>query len=268
MKSSKIVATLLITSTMAFSFSLDSITKTVLDTVKKPEQNSSSTSVGSLSSSTINQGLKEALSQGVKIAVDTLGKDNGYLNNSLVKIPLPENLQKVETIIRKAGGGNYADELITAMNDAASQAAPQTAGIFMEAIEKMSIEDATKILNGSNTDATKYFKENTYTQLKELITPIVKKSISRNQVASYYESFNSFYQSQGKGLLQSSGVMGYAKTLGVDSYLPGGDDKNLDEYITTKAINGLFTMIEKEEIAIRENPVNRTTSLLKQVFGQ
>ncbi len=267
MKSSKIIVSLFISSTLAFSFSLDSIKKTVLDNVKQPTQTNTSTT-SALSSSTINSGLKEALSQGVKIAVETLGKDNGYLNNSLVKIPLPQNLQKVESLIRKAGGGKYADELITAMNDAASQAAPKTANIFMNAIEKMSIEDATKILNGANTDATKYFKANTYTQLKELITPIVKKSISSNQVASYYKSFNGFYQSQGKGLLQSSGVMGYAKNLGVDSYLPGNEDKDLDEYITTKAIDGLFTMIEKEEIAIRENPVNRTTSLLKQVFGK
>lgn len=268
MQSSKIVATLLLSSTLAFAFNLNDITKGVMEKVNQTTASTTTKeSTSALSSSTINSGLKEALSQGVKIAVETLGKENGYLNNDLVKIPLPSSLEKAETLIRKAGGGQYADELITAMNNAASEAAPKTANIFLAAIEKMSIEDATKILDGADNEATQYFKGNTYKQLKELITPIVQKSISNNQVASYYKTFNEYYQSHGKGLIESTGVMGYAKSLGVDSFIPGSEDENLDEYITTKAIDGLFAMIEKEEAAIRANPINRTTSLLKQVFG-
>lgn len=267
MKSSKIVATLLLSSTLTFAFSLNDLTKGVMDKVNQTTGSTKTESTSTLSSSTINSGLKEALSQGVKIAVETLGKDNGYLNNDLVKIPLPENLAKAETLIRKVGGGQYADELIKSMNDAATEAAPKTASIFLEAIEKMSIDDATKILNGANNEATQYFKSNTYNQLKALITPIVEKSIGNNQVATYYKTFNEYYKTHGKGLVESTGVMGYAKSFGVDSYLPGNEDVNLEEYVTTKAIDGLFTMIEKEEAAIRANPVNRTTSLLKQVFG-
>lgn len=265
MKKFILLSAVLITS--SFSFDLGAITKDVLNTVTKTQETTTTKTASTLSQSTVSNGLKEALNKGVEIAVTSLGKENGYLNNSLVKIPLPNNLDSAATLVKQVGGEKYINDLEKSMNDAATQAAPKTAKIFTDAISKMSIDDASKILNSGDDAATNYFKENTLSDLKTLITPIVKESISKNQVATYYDAFNGFYQSNVKGYVKDSSLMGYAKSFGVDSYIPGDDDKSLDEYITNKAIDGLFVMIAKEEKAIRENPVERTTDLLKQVFG-
>lgn len=249
---------------LSFAFSLDDVTKLANDTLKKTQETTTQTK-STQSDSMITKGLKEALSKGVQSAVDSLSKDNGYFNSD-AKIALPESLSSSEALIRKAGAGKYADDLIKAMNSAASQAAPKTAPIFLDAIQKMGIDDANKVLQGSNSAATQYFKDNTYNKLKDMIAPIIKNSIASNDVAKYYNAFNSAYKTYGKDLVESSGVMGYAKSFGVDKYIPSGEDKSLDEYITSQALDGLFEMIQKEEMAIRENPVNRTTDLLKQVF--
>ena len=248
----------LVSSVLAFDFG--SLLKGIEDTISKP---SSST----LSNSTISSGLKEALHVGVDFAVKQLGKKDGYISNSLVKIPLPENLSKAEGIIRSMGGDKLADDLIASMNKAATQAAPKTADIFIDAIDKMSLEDAQKILLGDKNAATNYFKTNTTTSLKEMIMPIIQESMKDNSVASYYDSFNSMYKTYGKGLVESSGIADIAKSFGVDSYIPSSSDEGLDEYVTSRAIDGLFKMIAQKESAIRENPIEQTTSILKQVFG-
>ena len=266
MRKSTILAGLLLSSTLAFGFSLESITKDVLNEVQKPSS-SSTKQTSSLSTSTVTNGLKEALKTGVDYAVKNLGATNGYLDNNLVKIPLPENLAKVESIIRKAGGDKVANDLINSMNTAATKAAPKTAEIFVDAIDKMSIEDAKKILAGNDNAATEYFQANTTENLKKMITPIIQETMKQNQVATYYETANSFYKTNLKGMVDDSQVMGMAKSFGVDSYIPGASDENLDEYVTQKAIDGLFKMIANKEAAIRSNPIEQTTSILKQVFG-
>jgi len=268
MKKNIICASLILSSTLAFSFDLSSFAKGVVDNVSKDSSSTINTTGSSLDNSTISSGLKEALKTGVTYAVENLGSDNGYLNNSLVKIPLPENLQKAETLIRKVGGDKIADDLISSMNSAATKAAPQTSQIFLDAIEKMSLEDATKILNGGDNAATEYFKTNTTSSLKEMIKPIINETMEQNSVASYYKSFNSYYKQYGKEYVENSSVMSIAKNFGADSYLPTSSDEDLDDYVTQKAIDGLFTMIAQKEAAIRSNPVEQTTSLLKQVFGK
>lgn len=267
MKKTSIAASLILCSTLSFGFDLGAITKSVMDNVAKPTSETKTTNTN-LSESTVNNGLKEALKVGVDYAVKNLGANNGYLNNSLVKIPLPENLQKAEVLIRKFGGDKVADDLILSMNNAATKAAPKTAQIFVDAIDKMTMEDAQKILNGNENAATEYFKTNTTDSLKKMITPIIQETMQQNQVAGYYDTFNSFYKQYGKSYVEDSGVMGLAKNFGVDSYIPSSSDENLDEYVTNKAIDGLFTMIAKKEAAIRSNPVEQTTSILKQVFGK
>lgn len=267
-KKISIILALFLSSNLAYANWQDLAGSVLKSVTENKSTNTTSTSNSStLSNSTISSGLKEALKKGVQTAVETLGKKNGYYDNSLVKIPLPDNLDKIKSVVAKAGGEKYITDLELAINNAASEAAPKTAQIFLNSIEKISISDATNILNGQNNAATNYFKSNTLEDLKKLISPIVKKSISNNQVASYYQSFNSFYKSNLKNYVDNNSVMSYAKSFGVDSYIPGNSDENLDDYITNKAIAGLFTMIEKEETAIRENPIERTTSLLKQVFG-
>ena len=271
MKKSTIVASLILTSSLTYAFDLGSIAKGVLDNVvntNSTETTNTSTNTNSnLSDSTVTSGLKEALKVGVNYAVKELGTSNGYLNNSLVKIPLPDNLAKVETLLRSAGGNEMADNLINSMNKAATTAAPKTAEIFVNAIEKMSLQDAQNILAGDKNAATNYFKSNTTDSLKKMIAPIIQNTMKENQVATYYDMANNFYKTNAKGVVESTGVMDIAKSFGVDSYLPGSSDQSLDDYVTEKAIGGLFTMIAQKEAEIRSNPVAQTTSLLKQVFG-
>ncbi|WP_320033538.1 DUF4197 domain-containing protein [Halarcobacter sp.] len=268
MKKNIICASIILSSTLAFGFDFGSIAKEVIGNVTKDSTtNSSSKNTTNLSNSTVSSGLKEALKVGVDYAVKNLSETNGYLDNSLVKIPLPENLQKVETLIRKAGGDEIANDLIKSMNSAATNAAPKTAEVFVSAIEKMSLEDATKILNGDKNAATDYFKTNTNSSLKEVIKPIIQKTMEENSVAKYYNAFNSYYKQYGKEYVNNSEVMNLAKNFGVDSYLPSSSDENLDDYVTQKAIDGLFKMIAEKEAAIRSNPIEQTSSILKQVFG-
>ena len=278
MRKSIIASTLILTTTFTFAFDLGSIAKSVVDNVTKEQTTTQKTTDTiapsatntnpNISDSTVSNGLKEALKTGVNFAVTQLGTNNGYLNNSAVKIPLPDNLAKAETLLRSAGGDKMADDLINSMNTAASKAAPQTAEIFMNAIDKMSLADAQGILSGGNEAATNYFKANTTDSLKKLISPIVQETMKENNVASYYDTINNVYKSSAKGLVENSGIMSMAKNFGVDSYIPTSSDESLDSYITTKTIDGLFTMIGQKEAAIRANPLEQTTSILKQVFGK
>lgn len=269
MKKSVIVASVILTTSLSFAFDLGSITKTVLDTVNNNStttQNTTTTN-SNLSDSTVSSGLKEALKVGVNYAVSNLGANNGYLNNSLVKIPLPGNLAKAESLIRKAGGDTIADNLITSMNNAATKAAPQTAEILVEAVEKMSLTDAQNILAGDKDAATNYFKTNTTDSLKKMIKPIIQETMQENQVAKYYDMANGFYKNNVGNLVDTSAISGLAKNFGVDSYIPSSSDESIDDYVTNQAIDGLFKMIATKEAEIRSNPVAQTTSLLKKVFG-
>lgn len=268
MKKSAIVASLVLTTSLSFAFNLESITKSVLDNVSNGSTTNKTTTTNSnLSDSTVSSGLKEALKVGVNYAVSTLGANNGYLNNSLVKIPLPGNLAKAESLIRKAGGDQIADNLINSMNSAATKAAPQTANILVGAIEKMSLTDAQNILAGDNNAATNYFKTNTTDSLKKMIKPIIQETMKENQVAQYYDMANNYYKNSIGSMVDTSAISGLAKNFGVDSYIPGSSDESLDDYVTNQAIDGLFKMIATKEADIRSNPVAQTTSLLKQVFG-
>ncbi len=267
MKKIYIFATLLLTATITFAFDFNSITKSVTDSFSNTNTESPRDSKSTLSNSTISTGLKEALKVGVDYAVKELGQNNGYLNNNNVKIPLPENLQKVETIINKAGGEKLTQDLINSMNKAASKAAPKTAKIFLDAINNMSLEDANKILNGSENAATDYFNANSSEALKKMIMPIIQETMKENSVASYYNTINDFYKKNAKQYVQNSSLMSMAKSYGIDTYLPGSSDVSLDEYVTQKAIDGLFTIIALKEAKIRKNPIEQTTSILKQVFG-
>ncbi|NVJ53990.1 MAG: DUF4197 domain-containing protein [Campylobacteraceae bacterium] len=262
-----ILSSLVVCSTLSFAFDLNSFTKDIVKDITSTDTKKEQTVTSSLSQDTVSKGLKEALKVGVNYATKTLGAQNGYLNNKEVKIPLPQNLQKAETIIRQVGGDKVADDLIKSMNKAATNAAPKTAKIFIEAIEKMNLEDAKKILSGDEHAATDYFKENTNNKLKELIKPIVNKTMQENSVSKYYDTFNTYYKQYGKEYVENSSVMNLAKNFGVDKYIPSASDESLDDYVTNKAIDGLFKMISEKEASIRENPVEQTTSILKKVFG-
>lgn len=192
-------------------------------------------------------GLKEALEKGTQFAVDSLGKDGGFLDNSAVKIPMPDSLSWVEKSLRSLHQDELADEFIGTMNHAAEQAVPEAATIFGTAIQNMSVEDAQGILAGPDDAATQYFRTNTEAAMTEKMRPIVEEATARAGVTSAYKNMT-------------------ARAGGMTSLL-SGDATDLDSYVTGKTLDGLFLMIAEEEKKIRENPLARSTDLLKKVFG-
>lgn len=200
-----------------------------------------------LSDEQVVRGLKEALSKGTQAAVAQLGKDGGFLNNLDVKIPLPDELKKVEKLLRSLGQDKYADQFVATLNHAAEKAVPEAATIFADSIAQMTLADAQSILKGPDDAATQYFRKTSEAKLKERFLPIVKTATDQAGVTSAY-----------KKLMQKAGPT--AQFLGA-----GATD--LDGYVEGKAMDGLFKMIAAEEKRIRQNPVARTTDLLKQVFG-
>lgn len=219
-----------------------------------------------LSNTDMTSALKEALSIGVKFAVKDLSRDGGYLNNPLVKIPLPKNLQASEKMLRKIGGGKYADDLILSMNRAAQEAAPKTVDIFMDSIKSMTIADAKSILSGEDDSATQYFKNNNSAKLASVIAPIVERSMANNDVSRYYDAFLTFYKSN-SSILENRSVSTLVNASGLSEYLPNQKDENLNSFVTNRAIDGLMSMVAKKEREIRDNPLMRNSDLLKKVFG-
>jgi hypothetical protein len=206
---------------------------------------SKSTAPG-LSDTKIAAGLKEALQVGATNAVALTGKPDGYLKNDAIHIPLPDKLKAVGKGMRMLGMGAQLDQLEVGMNRAAEQAAPKAKAIFIDALKKMSFDDARKILSGDDTAATEYFKRTSTTDLTTAFTPIVHQSMSKLGVVQQY---NRVVQSAPGGAALAANL-------------------DIDKYVVGKALDGLFLMLGREEQKIRKNPAAQTTSLLKQVFGK
>ncbi len=197
-------------------------------------------------SSKIELGLKEALNVGVKNSIKSLGRNNGYFANAAVKIPLPEAVRQVESILRGFGFGPELDEFTLSMNRAAEKAAPLAADIFANAIADMSFDDAHKILRGGDTAATDYLRGKTYDKLLTLFEPAVRKTMKDYKVTKQYED-----------------IIGKAQKLPMVGLVV---DLDVNRYVSSKALDGLFYVIAREETSIRTNPKARVTSLLKDVF--
>ncbi len=200
-----------------------------------------------LSENEIIDGLKEALEIGTQKAVKLVSEKNGYLKNPKIKIPLPENVQKAESVLRNIGLGSKVDKFEKSMNRAAERAAPKAKSIFWEAIKKMSFSDTRNILDGPDDAATQYFKGNTSTQLHQAFKPIIHHAMSEVGVTKAYQSVDSAIR-----------ALPYTQTLSLD----------LDQYVTDKALDGLFLMLAAEEKKIRHDPAARVTELLKKVFAE
>jgi len=190
--------------------------------------------------------LKQALTQGAEAAVAGLARENGFLGNDKVRIPLPEKLKKMDGALHKFGMGKYADELVTAMNRAAEAAVPEAKTLLAGAIRKMTVADAKAILTGGNDAATRYFRNNTETELRGKFKPVVSKSMQKVKLAEKYDQFAS---------------------QGVRLGLVDQRDAKLDDYITQKAMDGLFLMMAEQEKALRANPLEATGSLARKVFS-
>jgi hypothetical protein len=202
----------------------------------------------SLTNADIVAGLKEALEVGTTNTVDMTGKVDGYFGNAAIKILLPSEFQTVEQGLRLLGQGQKVDELILAMNRAAEKAAPAAKDIFWSAITDMTFENARKILSGGDTAATDYFREKTSAALTAAFRPVVDTTMKEVGVVQQYKQLQSAYQS-----------------VPLASALPSFD---IEAYVVTKALDGLFTVLAEQERKIRTDPAAQVTSLLKKVFAK
>ncbi len=260
---------LMVTITLAFSNGVLAQTKKKKKTTKKPipaktapttapnttnpnistppvqPQTASNTT---LSDNEITGGLKEALFSGIKFAVNTLGRENGFLNDTRVKIPLPKSLQNIEKALRFAGQGRMVDEFVVSMNRAAEKAVPVAIDVFTDSIRQMTFTDVKNILfSGQDDSATQFFRRTSEETLRGKFRPIVEQFTAQVGVTQKYKDMTS--------------------KLGFASQLLGKDATDLDGYVTQKALDGLFYMVAEEEKKIRKDPIGRTTDLLKKVFG-
>lgn len=201
---------------------------------------------GNFGQAQIASALKEALQQGIDKQVVKLTKTDGFLGNSLVKIGMPAELQKVEKGLRAAGLGSLADEGIKALNRAAESAVKEATPIFVDAITSMTISDATNILMGNKNAATQYLQKSTSKSLYGKFNPVIKSSFSK----------------VGADKIWSNLITKYNTLPLVQKVNP-----DLTDYVTNQALEGVFTMIEKEELNIRQNTSARSTNLLKSVFA-
>lgn len=200
-----------------------------------------------LTSSDVASGLKEALQQGVSKGADLASATDGYFKNEAIKILFPPEVEKVETKLRQLGMNSLVDKFVLTMNRAAEKAADEAKPIFVSAIKDMTIQDAWGILRGSDHAATEYLKAKTTSQLVTKYQPIVSDALESVNATKYYSDI----------------VTTYNKIPMVEKV-----DPDLEGYVTNQAIDGLFTLIANEEEQIREDPVARTTELMKKVFAQ
>lgn len=191
-------------------------------------------------------GVRAALERGALAAVGLLGRTDGFLGNPQVRIPLPEHLESAAKFLKAAGQGKKLDELVTAMNRAAEAAVPVARPLFVNAVKSVSVEDALKLVKGSSTSVTDFFAGKTRLPLSEKFLPIVTQATEKVSLAARYNSLAS-----------------RASSLGVIK----GDVVSIQQYVTGRALDGLFLMIGEEEKKIRADPLKTGSAILKKVFG-
>jgi hypothetical protein len=191
-------------------------------------------------------GLKEALTRGSHAAVARLGVDNGFFGNDRVKIPLPPSLRRLEAVIRSIGMSPHADELVLRMNRAAEAAVPEAKTLLVDAVKKMSVQDAKGILTGGEDAATQYFKRTSSEPLAKRFQPIVKKAMQKVKLAEKYDE-----------IAASGAKLGLVKE----------EDAQLEDYVTRKALDGLFIVVAEEEKKVRQDPARAASAILRKVFG-
>jgi len=239
----KIILPLFVTALLLTSCSEESFRKTmktINETIESPS---------GLSSSEVAAGLKEALVVGTNNAVDFAGKENQFLTTPRLRIPFPEEAEKVKTTAENLGLGSQVDKFEENLNHAAERAVSHATPIFVDAITSMTINDAFAILRGDDNAATDYLRRSTETSLRTAFQPEVNKAMNEVELTKYWQPLASAYNSA--------------------SILTGQEKVNpdLEEYVTGKAMDGLFLLISEEEEKIRENPAARVTELLEKVFS-
>jgi hypothetical protein len=200
----------------------------------------------STTSSTPADGLREALRVGTGRAVELLGRTDGYLASDDVRIGVPDKLDKIAKALNTLGAGDYVDEFVAGMNRAAEAAAPVAKGVFVDSIKQMTFDDAVTILRGQDHEATDFFREHAGPRIAELFRPIV---VDKLESVGATRSFNE--------LMDQTRKVPFVERPAFD----------LTDYVTDRALDGLFSRIAREEERIRDDPMARTTDLLKRYFG-
>ncbi len=203
-------------------------------------------SLGDLSNTEASQGLKTALEKGALAAVSLLGKTDGFLGNEKVRIPLPGFLADAAKLLKTLGQGKRVDELVTSMNRAAEAAVPLAKDLLVATVKSMTVTDAKKILSGGDTSVTGFFAEKTRESLGVKFLPVVTKATEKVGLAAKYNRVAS--KAAGMGLVKK-------------------EDANIQQYVTGKALDGLYYMIGEEEKKIRQDPIGTGSAILKKVFG-
>jgi hypothetical protein len=206
----------------------------------------SASTLDALSSQDASAGLRAALTQGINVAVAQLGAKNGFLNDPKVTIPLPPPLNKAESSLRMLGMGSEADQLKATMNHAAEQAVAQAEPIFKHALQQMTLADAKGILAGGDGAGTAYFRKATSAELTAKFKPVVAAETAKLGLAAQYNE--------------------YAGKVAQFGLIPA-QNANLNDYVTAKALDGLFSRIAEEEHQIRKDPMGQASALIKKVFG-
>lgn len=199
-----------------------------------------------LSEGDANAGIRTALERGANAAVSLLGRPDGFLGNPLVKIELPGYLKDAAKLLKATGQGARLDELVTAMNRAAEAAVPAAKPLLVKAVKDMSVEDGLKILRGGDDSATQFFADKTREPLGQQFLPIVTKATERVSLADKYNA-----------VAKKAGGFGLVR----------GDEANIQQYVTARALDGLYRIIGEEEKKIRRDPVGTGSAILKKVFG-
>ena len=193
-----------------------------------------------------SRGLKTALETGALAAVKLLGRQDGFLANPQVHIPLPKALLDVAKLLKSLGLGQQLEDLEVSLNRAAEAAVPMAKNLLVDAVKTMSVADAKKILTGGDTSVTEFFADRTRTPLGGTFLPVVHQATSQVGVVKKYDRLT-------------------AKAQGLGLYKP--EDPSVDHYVTRKALDGLYFMIGEEEKKIRRDPVGTGSALLQKVFG-
>lgn len=191
-------------------------------------------------------GVRTALERGATSAVALLGRSDGFLGNPKVRIELPGFLSDAAKLLKGMGQGKRVDELVTAMNRAAEAAVPQAKALLINAVKMMSVDDAVKIVKGSETSVTQFFSTKTREPLGVKFEPIVARATEKVALARKYDALAG--KAAGFGLMKK-------------------EEANLNGYVTGKALDGLYFMIGEEEKKIRKDPVGTGSAILKKVFG-
>ncbi len=203
-------------------------------------------SLGDLTNADASAGVKAALEKGALAAIGILGKNDGFLGNEKVRIPLPGYLNDAGKLMRQLGQGKRVDELVTSMNRGAEQAMPMAKTLLVNTVKGMSVTDAKNILTGGDTSVTSFFADKTRAPLGVQFLPIVNQATEKVGLAAKYNS-----------------VAGKGQSLG----LVKKEDANIQQYVTGKALDGLYLVIGEQEKLIRQDPVGTGSSILKKVFG-